>query len=127
MNTTTVAQVKASDIARAAHISPRTKRFVLRDEYGYAYDGTRTEHVLAAFQRSDHTPDIDSRTRTVALGLWKCYITGRMNVELARRVREQYTPHQLCALLARIANEYQGEPTIGMLADTWVNQHATEL
>lgn len=117
----------AKQVAHSAGIAPRTTQFVLRDEYGFAYDGSRTEHVLAALQRSDKTPGLDSRTRMVAMGLWKCYVTGRMNVDLARRVREQYTPYQLCNLVARIANDYQGEPTIAMLADFWINQHADEL
>lgn len=116
----------AAQIARAAKITPRTTRFVLRDEYGLAYGGGRTEHVLAALQNPDRTPELDQRTRICAIGLGKCFITGRMNVELARYVLEA-TPYQVCALLARIATLYPGFPTIGELADFWINQHREEL
>lgn len=119
--------VKTADLAQAAGIAPRTKRFVLRDEYGVAYDGTRSEHVLDALCRSDITPTIDFRTRIVALGLRKCYTTGRMNVQLARRVREDCTPYQLCGLVTKISAMFTGEPTIGELADFWINAHADEL
>ena len=118
---------KTTDVARAAGIAPRTKRFVLRDEYGFAYEGFRCEHVLAALQRSDKTPGLEHRARIVAMGLYKSFTTGRMNIHLARRVREQYSPYQLCALVAKIANAYTGEPTIGDLADFWINEHADEL
>lgn len=118
---------KTADIAKAAGIAPRTKRYVLRDEYGWAYDGFRCEHVLAALQRSDKTPELESRARVVAMGLYKSFTTGRMDIHLARRVREQYTPYQICALVAKVANSYDGFPTIGDLADSWINSHADEL
>lgn len=116
----------AAQIARAAHITPRTKNFVLCDEYGLTYGGGRTEHVLAALQNCDRTPELSQRIRICAIGLGKCFITGRMNVELSRYVLEA-TPYQICALLARIAALYQGFPTIGELADTWINAHREEL
>lgn len=119
--------VRTAEIAKAAGIAPRTKRFVLCDEYGWAYEGFRCEHVLAALQRSDKTPALDFRARVVAMGIYKSFTTGRMDIHLARRIREQYTPYQICALVAKIANAYQGEPTIGDLADFWINRHANEL
>jgi hypothetical protein len=117
----------AAQIARAAGIAPRTKNFVLRDEYGFAFDGSRTEHVLDALQREDLAPGLGQRTRICAIALRKCYATGRMNVELARHVRERCTPYQLCALLARITALYPGFPTVGELADGWINEHREEL
>ncbi|MFF4026934.1 hypothetical protein ACFYY5_29200 [Nocardia elegans] len=113
----------AAQIAKAAGIAPRTKHFVLRDEYGFALNGGRTEHVLTAIQRVD---GIDQRTRVAASALFKCYTTGRMNIDLARRVREQYSPYQLCGLVVKIANAYDGVPTIGDLADFWINEHRNE-
>lgn len=118
---------RTAAIAKAAGIAPRTKNFVLRDGYGFAYDGSRCEHVLAALQRCDKTPDLDHAARIAAMGLYKSFTTGRMNVQLARRVREQYSPYQLCALVARIAKEAGENATIGYLADSWINQHADEL
>jgi hypothetical protein len=121
MNTT-------SEIAKAAGITPRTKRFVLHDEYGFAYPGTRTDHVLAALQRTDLV-QLDRRTFTVACALRKCYVTGRMNVELARRVREQKTPYQLCAMVAKIAELWEGDESqgVGDLADILINKWADQL
>ncbi|QYN17518.1 hypothetical protein [Amycolatopsis sp. DSM 110486] len=119
--------VTAATVANAAGIAPRTKHYVLRDEYGIAYDGNRSTHVLAALQRSDRTPDLDHAVRIAAMGLYKAFTTGRMNIHLARRVREQYSPYQLCALVARIANEAGPDATIGYLADHWINQHADNL
>lgn len=116
------------EIAKAAGIAPSTKRFVLRDEYGLSYPGTRTDHVLAALQRTDLV-QLDRRTFTVACALHKCYTTGRMNVELARRVREQKTPYQLCAMVAKIAKLWQGDESegVGNLADILINQWADQL
>jgi hypothetical protein len=116
--------VTTAQIAKAAGIAPRTKNFVLRDEYGFALDGGRTIHVLAAIQKVDI---MDQRTKVAALALFKCYTTGRMNAELARRVREQYSPYQLCGLVVKIAENYDGTPTIGDLADFWINAHRDEL
>lgn len=114
-------------IAQAAGITPRTKHFVLRDDVGVAYPGSRAEHVLAALQRADRSPGLNQTARTAAMGLYKCFTTGRMDFQLARRVREQYTPYQLCALVARIAGEAGPDATIGSLADDWINQHANNL
>lgn len=119
--------ITTREIAQAASIGPRTKHFRLTDEYGLAYDGGRTYHVLAALGRSDKTPALDQRTRIVAAGMFKCFTTGRMNVHLARYLREDLTPYQLCGIVAKIANSYQGWPSIGDLADTWINQHAAGL
>src|SRR5690349_1634361 len=101
-----------TEIAKAAGITPRTKRFVLRDEYGSTYSGSRSEHVLTALQRTDLV-QLDHRTFTVACALRKCYVTGRMNVDLARRVREEKTPYQLCAMVAKIAELWEGDESQG--------------
>lgn len=120
--------MNAKDIAAAAGISPRTKNFVLRDEYGFPYDGGRADHVLTALQRTDLV-QLDRRTFTVACALRKCYATGRMNVELARRVREQKTPYQLCAMVAKIAELWEGDESqgVGDLADILINRWADQL
>lgn len=120
--------MKTKDIAAAAGISPRTKRFVLLDELGLSYSGNRTDLVLAALQRPDRVK-LDRRTFMVAAALHKCYATGRMNVELARRVREQKTPYQLCAMVAKIAELWEGDVSegVGNLADVLINRWADQL
>lgn len=117
----------AKQIAKAAGISPNTKRFVLTDEYGFAYDGSRNEHVLAALQRSDKTPDLPQDARIVAMGIYKSLTTARMNVMLANRVREDYSPYRLCQMVAQVANKVGPNPSIGLIADTWLNEHKDEL
>jgi hypothetical protein len=62
----------------------------------------------------------------VAYAVWKCFTTARMNLDLARRVREDYSPYRVCALVAQIANA-NGNAQIGELADFWINEHAAEL
>lgn len=116
----------AAQLARLIRVTPRTTKFVLKDEWGLTYGGGRTEHVLAALQNPDRTPKLDQRTRICAIALGKCFLTGRMNVELSRHVLEA-TPYQVCTLLARIAALYEGFPTIGELADIWINEHREEL
>lgn len=124
-----------SQIAKAAGISPATRHFVLRDEYGLPYDGSRSAHVLAALQRDDLAPGLDDAARIAARGLYKSYSTGRMNVHLALRIREQLTPYQLCALVAHVAatagvdadDVWPCGVTVGYLADYWINKHADEL
>lgn len=120
--------MNAKQIATAARISPRTKHYVMCDELGLADDRYMPRHmqVMAALNRSDRT-SIDFRERVVAMALVKSINTGRMNVNLARRVREDYTPYQICALVAKISAAYQGDPTIGDLADFWINAHAEQL
>lgn len=121
MTTTT-----ARRIAQAAGISPRTKRFILRDEFGCPYEGLRSSHVLAALSRSDKTPDLSADVHRVAYAINKCFATARMNVQLARRIREDYSPYQLCALVAKVHNA-NPNAYVGELADDWINQHAEEL
>lgn len=113
-------------IAKAAGISPRTKRFVLTDEYGMAYDGGRTAHVLAALARSDKT-ELDQRIRIIAIAVQKSLSTARMNPALAVRMIADYSPYQVCGVVAKIADTYEGFPSIGELADFWINAHAEEL
>ena len=43
--------ITAAQVARSVGVGPRSKRFVLRDGDGIAYDGSRTELVLAALAR----------------------------------------------------------------------------
>lgn len=117
MQTTAMIE-KAADVARAAGIAPRTKRYVLRDEYGFAYDGGRYEHVLSALMRSDKTDGLSFKVRTVAMALHKSISSARMNPTSSLRI-QAYTPYQLCALVARIANECP-ETTIGGICDGWI-------
>lgn len=115
-------------IAKAAGIAPRTRKFVLTDECGFAYDGNRNTHVLAALNRSDKTPELDERTRRIAQAVYKSLTTtGRMNSSLAVRILADYTPYQVCGVVAKISEKFEGEPTIGELADFWINKHAEEL
>lgn len=121
MPSTATAKASTATIAKAAGISPRTKRFVLRDEYGTPYAGARHDLVLAALSRSDITPDLPSRIHTVAYALRKCMVSGRMNAVSEMRIAA-YSAYQLCALVARIANECD-EETIGGICDTWLVRH----
>jgi hypothetical protein len=116
---------KAADIAKAAGIAPRTKRYQLRDEYGYVYDGARYEHVLCALMRTDRTEGLSMKVRTVAIALHKSISTARMNCSSSLRI-QAYTPYRLCALVARIADECP-ETTIGGICDRWIAQHHGEL
>lgn len=115
----------AKQIATAAGIGSRTKNFKLTDEYGIAYDGRRYELVLSALSRSDKTPNLDARIHTVAYALLKSMKSGRMNPTSMFRLAA-YTPYQLCALVARIANECP-ETTIGGICDEWLFHHHAEL
>ncbi|MEU7631673.1 hypothetical protein AB0C34_17045 [Nocardia sp. NPDC049220] len=121
--------VTAAQIAKAARIAPRTKRFVLRDEYGFAYDGNRTEHVLAAIGSVHHTPDLDQATHIAARALYKCFTTGRMNIQLASDVRQR-SPYQLCKMIAHIVNGVGADAllaySVGPVADYWINEHRDE-
>lgn len=124
--------IKTTEIAKVVGITPRTKRFESVDGDGlpvfYPDEAERWEHVLSAVRLArTERQDVSMRVYIIAVALHKSATTGRMNFGLLRRLREQYTPYQICALIARIANIYQGEPTIGDLADFWLNRHADEL
>lgn len=110
----------AKAIATAAKIGTRTKRVEIRDEYGFVISGEarRYDAVLALIARSDLTPDLDSRTHTVAYALRKCMVSGRMNAVSENRIA-QYSPYQLCKVVARIVNECP-ETTVGGICDGWL-------
>jgi hypothetical protein len=126
MTSTELQGITARTIAASAGIAPRTKRFILRDEYDLAYDGGRTEHVLAALSRSDKTPGLGQHTRKVAYSIYKCLTTGRMNPTLSLRI-QGYSPYRVCALVAKVASTTEESIQIGELADDWINQHADQL
>lgn len=118
-------EITARDIARSIGVAPRTKRFILRDEYGMACEGRHYTHVFSALARSDKTPDLSSRIHTVAYALLKCMASGRMPAESENRIAV-YSPYRMCALVARIANECP-ETTIGGICDTWLIQNHKSL
>lgn len=128
----TSTRTDAKTIAQAVGIAPRTKRFTALDSEGYPVfftgEAERWEHVVSAVRmaRTDRGV-VTMRVYLIAVALHKAMTTGRMNVNLARRVREQYSPYQVCALIAKTDALYEGEPTIGELADFWFNQHADRL
>jgi hypothetical protein len=113
-------RVDGKTIARAAKISPRTKRVEIRDEYGFvASNGNRRyATVLAILARTDLTPDLSARIHTVAYALRKCMVSARMPAESENRIAT-YSPYRICALVARIADECP-ETTIGGICDTWL-------
>jgi hypothetical protein len=113
----------ASALAKAAGISPRTKRVVIRDEFGFiiSADSRRYATVLAILSRSDLTPGLDARIHTVAYAVRKCMTSGRMPADSENRIAD-YTPYQLCKLVARVAMECP-ETTIGGICDTWLMAH----
>lgn len=116
-----------AQIAKAAKIAPRTKRVEIRDEYGFVVSNgdRRYATVLAILARTDLTPELDQRTHTVAYALRKCMVSARMPAESENRIAA-YSPYQLCALVARIANECP-ETTIGGICDTWLLANHKEL
>jgi len=115
----------AKAIATAARINPHTKKYVLRDEYGLAYEGHRYWHVLSAISRPDISPELSQKTRTVAYALLKSISSARMEPVSAARI-SAYTPYQLCALVARITRECP-EDTTGGICDGWLPRHHNEL
>jgi hypothetical protein len=119
-------QATAKDVAQAAGISSRTKRYMVCDEYDLPIDRTMSRHlqVLVGLLRSGR---LATREYTVVSALLKAINTGRINVFLLRRIREDYTPYQICGLVAKVSAMYDGEPTIGELADFWFNAHADQL
>jgi hypothetical protein len=117
--------MSARELARALGIAPRTRRFVLRDEYGCAYEGRRAEHVLAALSRSDKTPGLSAELHTVAHALFKSMTTGRMNASVAMAICD-LSPYRVCGIVARVAAECP-ETTTGGICDYWLPEHQQEL
>lgn len=118
-------------IAQAAGIAPRTKRFTAVDQHGDPVfmmgEAERWEHVVSAIRLArTERKLLDTRTYTVACAVWKWMSTGRANPTVAMRVRA-LTPYQVCGLVAKISDTFPGEPTVGELADFWINEHAEEL
>lgn len=114
----------AKDVAKAAGISPATKRYLLRDDYGMAYDGTRFDHVLSALMRSDKT-DLPMPVRIAAMALHKSISSARMNTFSSLRI-SAYSPYKLCQLVAHIAAE-NPTGTIGSVCDGWLVDNHTEI
>jgi hypothetical protein len=121
---TTTAEITARQIARSIGVAPRTRRFVLRDADGIAYDGRRYTHVLSAISRQNHS-DLPDRARHVAFALNKSMSSGRMPVDSEARIA-QYTPYRLCMLVARIARECP-ETTTGGMCDDWITPNHASL
>lgn len=117
----------ATKIAAAAKIHPGTKKVVIRDRFGdvVSGQGPRYADVLALISRNDLTAGLDSRTYTVAYALRKCMISGRMEAVSELRIA-QYTPHQICKLVARISRECP-ETTLGGICDDWIPQNHRSL
>jgi hypothetical protein len=115
----------ASQIAQAISVYPATRKFTIRDEGGCRYEGTRTEHVLAALSRSDRSGDLPSRIRTVAYAIYKSLTTARMNTGAALKL-QLMTPYQVCQLIAAV-DAGCPETTIGGICDGWLPGHIREL
>ena len=111
-------EITTAQVARSVGIGPRSKRFVLRDQDGTAYDGSRTELVLAALSRSDKSPDLPAEVHTVAYAVRKSLVTARMRATFALRLREM-SPYRICGLVARVACECP-ETTTGGICDEWL-------
>jgi hypothetical protein len=122
---------KAQDVAKAVGIAPRTKRFEAIGADGLPVfmigEAERWEHVISAIRLArTERGELDVRTYTIACAIWKWINTGRANPTAAMKVRAR-SPYQVCALVARISGLFEGEPTVGELADFWINKHAEEL
>lgn len=116
----------AAVIARAAHIGPRTRRYVLNTpDHGPIADGFQYTRVLAALSRSDITPTLSARVHTVAYALNKCMSTGRMPAVSTLRIAA-YRPYDMCRLVARIVRECP-ETTTGGICDEWLPANHTSL
>lgn len=118
-------QITTTQVARSVGIGPRSKRFVLRDADGIAYDGSRAELVLAALSRSDVSPDLPAEVHTVAYAIRKSLVTARMRAEFAMRLRLM-SPWRVCGLVASVARECP-ETTTGGICDGWLPGHIERL
>ena len=119
-----MAEITTAQVARSVGIGPRSKRFVLRDGDGIAYDGARTELVLAALSRCDKS-ELPAEVHTVAYAVRKSLVTARMRAEYAMRLRFM-SPYRVCALVATVARECP-ETTTGGICDEWLPQHIERL
>ena len=117
-------QITAAQVARSIQVGPRTRRFVLRDEDGLAYDGGRTELVLAALSRFDRS-DLPAGVHTVAYAIRKSLTTARMRPGPALRL-QLMSPWRVCALVATVARECP-ETTTGGICDDWLPGHIERL
>ena len=117
-------QITTAQVARSVGIGPRSKRFVLRDQDGIAYDGSRTELLLAALSRSDKS-DLPAEVHTVAYAVRKSLTTARMQASAAVRLMAM-PPYRVCALVAAVARECP-ETTTGGICDGWLPQHIERL
>ena len=117
-------EITAAQVARSVGVGPRSKRFVLTDGDGMAYDGSRTELVLAALSRSDKS-ELPAEVHTVAYAVRKSLVTARMRAEFALRLRGM-SPYRVCALVARVACECP-ETTTGGICDEWLPRHIERL
>lgn len=117
--------VTTREIAAAAGIWPRTRRFVLRDSDGIAYEGGRAELVLAALSRCDVTPGLPSEAHTVAYAVRKSLVTGRMNSAAACTLMAM-SPYRVCALVAAVIRDCP-ETTTGGICDGWLPAHIAGL
>jgi hypothetical protein len=121
----------ARQIAETVNIAPRTKRFEAIGADGLPVfmigEAERWEHVISAIRlaRTERSL-LDVRTYTIACAVWKWINTGRANPTAAMKVRAR-SPYQVCALVARISELFEGDVTVGELADFWLNRHAEEL
>lgn len=116
---------KAKELAKALGIGPRTRKFTIQDEYGITVDAGRTESVLTALARTDLS-DVPRRIHTVAYALLKSISTGRMNPGTSLRLTLDTSAYQICAVVAKIANECP-EQEIGGICDVWLSKHHAEL
>lgn len=116
--TETTENMTAREIAAAIKVGTRTRRYVLRDEYGIEIrEGRHYSRLLLAIGLGGRA-DVTTRIHTVAYALRKCMVSGRMNPISENRIAD-YTPYQMCRLVARIAAECP-ETTIGGICDGWL-------
>lgn len=124
-------RLTARQIASTVGIAPRTKRFEAVGADGLPVfmtgEAERWEHVISAIRLArTERRELDTRTYTIACAIWKWINTGRANPTAAMKVRAR-SPYQVCALVARISELFEGDVTVGELADFWINEHAEEL
>ena len=129
--TATQTTITAREIAAVVGIAPRTKRFEAIGNDGLPVfligEAERWEHVISAIRLArTERQALDMRTYIIACAVSKWINTARANPTAAMKVRAK-TPYQVCAMVARISELFEGDVTIGELADFWLNEHAEEL
>jgi hypothetical protein len=126
------APLTVREVAAAAGVGPRSKRVEARagDGMRVRFDCSRSESVLVLLSRFDlnRMPPGARKRRcaTVARALLKAMTTARLDPGTTLRINLEYTPWQVCALVARIARDCH-EAQLGGICDEWICRNHVSL